>query len=187
MSNANYTHIQAHGIAGAFEPGFIYQAAAVGLPHGPVLPVGSPYRVIDVNVELGGTKNDDYIVLGEAIPPGCVVQRTSANGASSIEEKDVEVSIILATAAVAPDDPNVPTVPIGDKLLEPTAAGVKPGLPGFDINGGLVSSAHNILVPKPIGGGVNVDRPVFPVLKINTAPVANLGGSVNIKLIIFCP
>ena len=188
MSNANYTHIQAHGIAGAFEPGFIYQAAAVGLPHGPVLPVGSPYRVIDVNVELGGTKNDDYIVLGEAIPTGCVVQRTSANGASSIEDPYVYVSVFLATAGVAPADPNVPTVQIiGTDLLPSTVAGAQTGLPGT-VNGGLVSPLVDVLVPKPAGAGVDADRPVFPVLRIDTAPVApNLGGSVNIKIVIFCP
>ena len=186
--NANYTHIQAHGTAGVFEPGFIYQAATVGLPHGPVLPVGSPYRVIDVNVELGGTTDDDFIVLGEALPPGCVVQRTSANGDSSIEDSVAAASVILATAGVAPADPKVPTVQIGTNLLAPTSAGAQPGVPGTDLNGGLVSTIFNVPVPKPAGPGVNADRPVFPVLKIDTAPVApNLGGSVNIKIVIFCP
>ena len=58
--NANYTHIQAHGTAGAFEPGFINQAATVGPHHAPV---GSPYRVIDVNVDLVGGTALDLIVL----------------------------------------------------------------------------------------------------------------------------
>ena len=188
MSNANYTHIQAHGIASAFEPGFIYQAATVGLPHGPVLPVGSPYRVVDVNVELGGTTAGDFIVLGEALPPGCVVLRSSAAGDSSIEDPLAEASVILATAAIAPADPNVPTVQIGTDLLACTVAGAQPGVPGTDLNGGLVSTLVDVLVPKPAGPGVDADRPVFPVLRIDTAPAApNLGGSVNIKIVIFCP
>ena len=177
MSNANYTRIRAHGIASAFEPGFIYQAATTGIPHG--------HKVINVNVELGGTTDGDFIVLGEALPPGCVVIRTSARGDSSIEDSNAAVSVILATADVAPADPNVPTVQLGADILSSTVAG--PGVPGADLNGGLVSDLLDVLVPKPSGTGVNADRPVFPVLRIDNAPAPNSGGTLNVKVIAFCP
>ena len=93
--NANYTHIQAHGIASAFEPGFIYQAATIGRPHRPS--VGSSFKVADARVELGGSSGGDLIVLGDALLPGCVITGITMDG-EDLTPPDVIVTFGLGEA-----------------------------------------------------------------------------------------
>ena len=174
MSNANYTHIQAHGIAGAFEPGFIYQAATVGPHHAPV---GSPYRVIDVNVDLVGGTKPNLIVLGDAIPPGCIITAVTMNGQNSLED-GVIVTVGLGEA-VLPS-----TVPTVFTLVQAGTAAAVPGVPGADLNGGQVFAAVNSPVPDPSVPG----QLLFPVLEL-TDPITTpmVAGSVRVKIVYFCP
>ena len=173
MSNANYTHIQAHGIAGAFEPGFIYQAATVGLPHAPV---GSPYRVIDVNVDLAGYSASDLIVLGDALTQGCIITDVTVNGQNSIQT-DVLVNVGLGEAVTPSTVPTLFT-PVG-AVTVPAAS---PGVPGEDLNGGQAFVGVDFPVPAPAAA-----ERLFPVLQVTT-PITDpmVAGSVNVKISYLC-
>ena len=52
MSNSRYTHIHAFGTPSAFDPSFVQHAQLVGPYHDAALPNASPFRVIDVNVDV---------------------------------------------------------------------------------------------------------------------------------------
>ena len=171
--NANYTHIQAHGTAGVFEPGFIYQAATVGLPHGPV---PSPYRVVDVNVDLAGRTALDLIVLGDAIPQGCIITAVTMNGKNSLEA-GVILTVGLGEAVLPSTVPTIFTpVQVGTAAV--------PGVPGADLNGGQAFAVVNFTVPPPAVAG----QLLFPVLQLtNLVTNPMVTGSVSVKIVYFCP
>ena len=177
--NANWTRIRARGTPGAFEPGFVQQASTVGPSHGPVLTGGSPYKVIDVNVDITGTNAGDLIILGDAITDGCVFLQQSLNGNSTLTDEFTTLSAGVSYADVAPADPNVPILSNFAATIGVFGAGTINAGAGT-INGGVVK-----VEPETITTGTAL--PIFPILRITNAPTAPAGGVVNVKIVIFCP
>ena len=183
--NANYTHIQAHGIAGAFEPGFISQAATVGLPHGPVS-VGSPYKVLDVTVDLTGAGTGlPIFIIGEEIPVGCVITGVTFNGQNTLPVGTV-VEFGLAEPVVAPligPTTFVATAPFVSAAA--VAVPVPPASVGLEPNTGQAVVG---VVSVPVAAGV-AGAPQYPAIILNPAipnPLV-LPASVSVKVVYFCP
>ena len=172
--NANYTHIQAHGIASAFEPGFIYQAATIGRPHRPA--VGSSFKVADARVELGGSSAGALIVLGDALLPGCVITGIIMDGEDTLVP-GVIVSVGLGEA-VSPS-----TVPTIFTSVQESAPAVVPGVAGQDLNGGQTFAVVGFTVPEPTVPG----QPLFPVLQVDPGVVPVSESFVSVKIVYFCP
>ena len=182
--NANYTHIQAHGTAGAFEPGFINQSATVGLHHGPV-PVGSPYKFLDVTVDLTGAASGVPIfIIGEEIPVGCRITGVTFNGNDTLPvgtivefglAEPVLAPLIGATTFVSA----APFVSAAAVAVPVTAASI-----GQEPNTGQVV-VGNFRVPVP----TVADAPQYPAIRLNPAepnPLV-LPASVSVKVVYFCP
>ena len=165
MSNANYTRIQAHGTASAFEPSFINRAATVGPPQGPVQP-DSPYKVLDATVDLTGAVTDQIFPIGE-IPPGCFITAVYLNSNGTLDVDNLfsfgfydGFNTFLNVAEFEPTN-----VPPGDS-----------GEP----NGGQVLPAY-VVVPKV--------QPLLPAIKLSTAnpnPIV-LPASVSVTVLYHCP
>jgi hypothetical protein len=172
--NANYTHIQSHGTPSAFEPGWISQAGSVGPPG---VPESSPYKVIDVVVDISDGNPLDFFILGDPIPLNCVVLSYSvigeivAGSTGAMESKytigfsqfNTINGVIVATGT--PVD--------GVGLGQSTDAGA--------INVGAVQTTPHTF---------NTADPNLPVVYINS-PVTAGGnrdqGSMRVKLVILCP
>lgn len=160
--NANYTRIQAHGTASAFEPGFINQAATVGPPHGPA-ETGSPFKVLDTTVDLRGASTGDIFLIGQ-IPPGCLVTAVSFNSNDTLGPGN-----ILTFGLSEPGE---------FYEIEDFAPTVVPGQPGVEPNGGQVIAANASVTAGPL-----------PAIRLSTAspnPIV-LPASVSVKVVYICP
>ena len=187
MSNSRYTHIHAFGTPSAFDPSFVQHAQLVGPYHDAALPTAYPFRVIDVNVDVSELKASSatvpLIVLGEPLPPGCVVLYVTLNGNGSINDATFAANVGWADAF--PATPTVPEVGEFKSNLVGTA-GAAPGIPGTDINGGQAdTNPANAVVISSTGG------PVYPVLLVTTPAVPPTNpprvGNVNVKMVVLCP
>jgi hypothetical protein len=175
MSNSNYTRIQAHGATSAFEPGFINQAATVGPQHGPVS-VGTS-KVIDVTVDLAGRSTGDTIKLGDVIPQGCVITAVVLNGNGTLEDT---VQLVFGIGEAVP--PSTSLVPNLVSAIQTSTPVGTPDDVGEDLNGG--QGAPKAVVPVPTTPG-NIMFPVLYLSQLVTSPAQT--GSVNVKVVYFCP
>ena len=174
--NANYSRIQAHGTSSAFEPGFIQQAGSVG-PY--LRPQESPFNLINANCNLVGSKDDDILVVGDALAPGCTFTQVTLNGNDSVE---ANFGVQFGFAELNPVTGSLTNY---QNVQTPSAAAAT-GVAGQDLNGGevfvLSSSITPVLVPVTAG---NVMVPVLHVETPVTDPMTQ--GSVNVTAVYVCP
>lgn len=176
--NANYTHIQAHGTASAYEPGFITKAATLGSFN--TVQSSTTTNVIDVTVDLLGAISGSLFIIGEQIPPGCVITTVSYDSNNTLDAANI-FQFGMAEPVVLPL--------IGPTTFTPMAAynaanTAVPGVNGTDPNGTQVLFA-NTVVPVPVVAGA----PLFPAIELGTAapsPII-LPASISVKLVYFCP
>jgi len=179
----NYTHIQAFGTPSAFDPSRINRSNTS------VESKTSPYRVIDVNVSLSGSKNGDIIALGAPIEPGSVILVASIKAVddnSLIDGTSLSVQLrtpIYSTPAAFPSMAlPTPIIPVAVS----TADQINLGIVNPDPTANVPSiSVDPLTATYPTGSLV----PVYPVLLVSaitaTAPLEV--GFVHVKLVIFTP
>ena len=174
-ANANYTRIQAHGTASAFEPGFINQAATVGPPHGPVQ-TGSPYKVIDVTVDLTGAVSDREFIIGDALQQGCLIHTVSYDSNNTLDAGNQLAFGMVETVVGTPPE---------FREIAAFAPGITGGGdPADDPNGGKVFVGLKNVIPPVVPGALS-----FPAIKLSTAnpsPIV-LPASVSVKVFYICP
>ena len=187
-NNGNkYTHIQSFGTASAFDPARIQRSnmAAQSQP-------ASPFRLIDVNVNLVGTTAGQVLVLGAALPTGCVIHSGSVNGNSSLTT-GTTFDVSIYTPALNPA--LTPTIPLAVPVSAFTAVGTLPAT-AANVNTGLVNPAVGMTIPAlpsprvvlpASGAGFTGVLPAYPVLVVVGVPGTGNVGNVRVKLVIFCP
>jgi hypothetical protein len=165
-ANANYTRIQAHGTASAFEPGFINQAATVGPPHGPVS-VGSPYNVLEATFDLRGAVTNKVFPFGQ-IPPGCLITAVSFNSNDTLlVDNRFAFGFLSESGAFTSKVQSDPTADSGN--------------PGMEPNGGQVVPA-SFVVRNPSVSGI----PAIQLTNANPSTIV-LPASVSVKVFYICP
>lgn len=180
--NANYTHIQAHGTPGAFEPGWIAQAATVGPPGDPQ---PNPFYVIDVVVDVSHAEAGTFFELADPIAPGSTVTIFSVNGDQSIVNNgDVPSTYTIGFAAASQPSPiDGSVVPLPTFFAGVGFGGgevaAKPPAPVDTINGGITISTPFLLKENAI--------PVVYVVTANATKKKRDVGHVHVKFLVFTP
>jgi hypothetical protein len=137
----------------------------------------SPYKVINVYVNLVGKSAGDLFVLGQAIRPGCIITEVSFYANNTLE-----TGVVLAMGLGEAVLPSIIPTDFTSVFTGPVAS--NPGVAGTEFNGGLARTANPFTVPAPS----SVGQMLFPVLSVTT-PVTDpmLVGTVNVKVVYFCP
>lgn len=145
----------------------------------------TPYVIADANVDIAGSATDDLFIIGEPLKAGCISAQAALNAEGSVTDASAAVALGVAWAATGASDTSVPDVATFDATggLAATAAGAQPGVPGTDLNGGLAAAGGVLALPT----GDNAAFPVFPVVRVTTAPGSGETGIVRAKLVSFCP
>lgn len=179
--NQYYTRVKSHGTPSSLEPSYIQSARVAG---------SHPFKVIDVNVDLSaGAEVGDVISLASTgIPYGCTITQVSLSSSGSIPSDTTTFQVGFAHADPSPADTNVPVLGNFTAAGTATAAGVQPGSPGVDVNGGFAEGGLSVPVTQPSGPSPDDRRQQFPVVVVGTDPLAAVNGAtLNVKIVYFCP
>ena len=178
--NQFYSHIQAHGTPSAFEPGYVQSAQNLSSPS------GSPFQVVDVNVDLsaGAAINDVIALATSGIPYGCEITAVSFAASGSIPSATTEFQAGYARGTVA--DPDTPLLANFTAAGIAVAAGAQPGAPSVDVNGGVGQAGLSVGVTQ--AAAPDDGLPQLPVVVVTVAAIpATPGATLNAKIVYFCP
>jgi len=165
MSNTNFTRIRSDTL-------------------GESKPSPSPYNIFNTNVNISSILAGDTII-GDSFAPGCVITNASVNGLRSITDPAWASTVGYAFSATGAQ-----TVPVTIDPLTFTAftasqvAGAQTTTSATGVNAGVVS-AVGAVTPVP---AILAQQGPFPVLRVSaTVAPAALSGSLDIKLVSYCP
>jgi hypothetical protein len=176
--NSKFTQIYAHGTSSALEPSYITHTSLVGPASTPLLQDVSPYRYIDVNVDLTGAVAGSIYKVGSAVPHGSVITHVFMNGSETVAATTV-LAFGVAHASVGAEQ----TVPTNFVSLQAYPSATLATAVGTDVNSGL--SFTTITTPlvseSPVAGYA-----LYPVLTVTSAPAYPVtSGTVNVKIAYF--
>ena len=175
--NQYYSRIH-RGTSSAFDSGSIQSAQN---------PSDSPFQVIDVNVDLSaGVSVGDIIPLATSgIPYGCRIFTVTLNGNGSIFGAD-PFSLNVGIAYGSVTDPGTPLSETFIPLTRlPVPVGTQPGIPGVNVNGGVVEPSDGTSVPRPDDGLAQL--PVIMVTGDGGGIPPSPGATLRVKIVYICP